>query len=203
MIRVHHLNHSRSLRILWLLEECGADYDVIRYERDAKTRLAPDSLRAVHPLGKSPMIEADGHLITESGAIVEYLCAQYAPDMVPAPNTPEYVKHLEWMHSAEGSVMTPILLNLYVGLLGEAGAPLQPRIQAELKSHFDYLEAGLRPSGHFVMDTLSAADIMLSFPCGVVSRLGRDEEYPSIAAFNTAMQARPAFQDALIRAGGD
>lgn len=202
MIKVHHLNRSRSLRILWLLEELGADYEVIRYERDAKTNLAPPELLAIHPLGKSPVIEIDGQTVTESGAIVEVLCALHGPHMVPEAGTPAHWQHLELMHFAEGSAMTPILLNLYVGLLGDAGGPLQPRIQSELKNHFDYMESVLRPSGHFVLDNLSAADIMLSFPASVIKRLGRDADYPRLSAFLEMVENRPAYQRALAAGGG-
>ena len=152
MITVHHLNQSRSLRIIWLLEELDLPYEVIRYERNAKTRLAPDELRKVHPLGKSPVIEVDGQQITESGAIVEWLCARHGAHLVPDPGTDAHIRHLELMHFAEGSLMTPLLLHLYVGILGEAGAPLHGRISQEIKSHFDYLETLIRPSGHFVLD---------------------------------------------------
>ena len=203
MITVHHLNQSRSLRILWLLEELELPYEVIRYERDAKTRLAPEALRAIHPLGKSPVIDADGQRISESGAIVEWICAHHGSHLVPDPDSDAYVQHLELMHFAEGSLMTPLLLNLYVGLLGEAGAPLHGRIGQEIKSHFDYLESLIRPSGHFVLDDLSAADIMLVFPVAAVNRMGRQAEYPKLAGFADAMHARPAFQRALDAAGGD
>ncbi|MCE8537428.1 glutathione S-transferase [Ruegeria pomeroyi] len=203
MITVHHLAQSRSLRILWLLEELGLPYKVIRYERDPKTRLAPPDLRAIHPLGKSPVIETDGIRLAESGAIVDYLCTRHAPQMMPPQDSPAWAEHLELMHFAEGSVMTPILLNLYVGLLGEAGAPLHPRIQSELSSHFRFMEDSLRPSGHFVLDGLSAADILLSFPVGVVARLGRAAEFPRLAEFAATMAARPAFQRALAAGGGD
>lgn len=202
MIKVHHLNRSRSLRILWLLEELGVPYELIRYERDAKTNLAPPELLTVHPLGKSPVIEVDGRIVSESGAIVEMICARHGPHMIPEPGTPAHWHHLELMHFAEGSVMTPILLNLYVGMLGDAGAPLQPRIQNELTSHFDYMESILRPSGHFVMDGLSAADIMLSFPAGIVGRLGRGDEYPGLSGFIRTIEARPAWQRALESGGG-
>ena len=183
MIVLHHLNRSRSFRILWLLEELGRDYDLRRYQRDAKTNLAPPELRALHPLGKSPMLELDGRLIAESAAIVELLCARFAPEMIPEAGTDAHIAHLEAMHFAEGSAMTPILLNLYVERLGEAGAPLHPRIQSELTSHFAYLESQLRPSGHFVLDRLSAADIMLSFPAQIALRQGRGEEFPRLAGF--------------------
>jgi glutathione S-transferase len=203
MIKVHHLNRSRSLRIIWLLEEIGTDYEVIRHERDPETSLAPPELRAIHPLGKSPMIEMDNRLITESGAIVEVVCAAHAPQMLPQAGTDAHVEHLEWMHFAEGSAMTPILLNLYVGRLGEAGAPLQPRIDEQLHSHFAFMEDRIRPSGHFVLDDLSAADILLSFPAQIAMRMGLADRYPKLAAFNTAIAARPAFQRAMEKAGGD
>jgi glutathione S-transferase len=197
MIRLHHLNRSRSLRILWLLEELGEPYEVTAYARDAKTNLAPPALLKIHPLGKSPMVEIDGRLVTESAAITEILCSRFAPQMVPDVTTDAYISHLELMHFAEGSAMTPILLNLYVGRLGEAGAPLHPRIQAELHSHFAYMENILRPSGHFVQDTLSAADIMLSFPAEIAMRLGHRDTYPALASFVDRMQARPAYVRAL------
>lgn len=203
MITVHHLNRSRSLRIIWLLEELGLPYQVTRYERDKTTNLAPRELAAVHPLGKSPMIEMDGHLITESAAIVEMICATHAPDMIPKAGTEAYIRHLELMHFAEGSVMTPILLQLYVGKLGDAGAPLHPRIAEQLDSHFAYMESILRPSGHFVLDALSAADIMLSFPAEIAMRLGRGADFPGLAGFVETNQARPAYIKAKEQGGGD
>ncbi len=203
MIVVHHLNRSRSLRILWLLEELGLTYDVRRYSRDPKTSLAPPELRAVHPLGKSPMVELDGRLISESAAIVEVLCSRFGPQMIPDQSDDAYLTHLELMHFAEGSAMTPILLNLYVGRLGDAGAPLQPRISEQLQSHFQYMEDMLRPSGHFVLDDLSAVDIMLSFPAQVAVRLGHAEQFPKMAAFVKEIEARPAFARALESGGGE
>ena len=172
-------------------------YDVAHYGRDEVTNLAPPELLAVHPLGKSPMIELDGRLITESGAIVEVLCQKLAPQMIPDAGTDAYYSHQEMMHFAEGSAMTPILLNLYVGRLGDAGTPLHPRINAELNSHFSYMNGLLRPSGHFVLDELSAADIMLSFPAEVALRLGRGPDFPELAAFVDAIQSRPAYQRAM------
>lgn len=197
MIKLHHLNRSRSHRILWLLEELGQPYEILPYTRDAQTNLAPPELRAVHPLGKSPMVELDGRLICESAAIVEVLCSRFAPDMIPARDDDAYIDHLEWMHFAEGSAMTPILLNLYVGRLGEAGAPLHPRIEAELDSHFRYMDQRLRPSGHFVLDRLSAADIMLSFPAEIAMRQKRAADFPALAAFVQMIEARPAYQRAV------
>ncbi len=197
MITLHHLNRSRSHRILWLLEEIGAPYRVVHYQRDAKTNLAPPELSAVHPLGKSPMIEMDGRLITESAAIVEIVCAAHAPQMIPPTGSDAYVEHLELMHFAEGSAMTPILLNLYVSLLKDAGAPLQPRIQHQLDAHYRYMNDKLRPSGHYVLDDLSAVDIMLSFPAEVAMRQERQADFPNLAAFVDAIHARPAYVRAV------
>ena len=201
MITLHHLNRSRSLRILWLLEEIGAPYDFVLHERDLTTNLAPEALRKIHPLGKSPMIEMDGETITESAAITEVLCAKFAPQMIPDAGTPAHLRHLELMHFAEGSAMTPVLLNLYVGRLGKAGAPLHPRIESELDNHFAYMETMLRPSGHFVLDDLSAADIMLSFPAQIAMRMGRRAAYPKLAAFVDALEARPAYVRAVEKGG--
>ena len=203
MIKVHHLNRSRSHRILWLLEELGQAYEVIRYERNPVTNLAPPELLELHPLGKSPMIEIDGRLVVESAAIVELLCARFGPEMVPPADSDAYISHLELMHFAEGSVMTPILLGLYVGILGEAGAPLTPRISQQLDAHYAYMEQVLRPSGHFVLDDLSAVDIMLSFPAEIALRQGRQDEFPKLAAFVAKMQARPGYIAAKERGGPD
>jgi len=199
MITLHHLNRSRSHRILWLLEELGEPYTVIPYQRDAETNLAPPELALIHPLGKSPMIELDGMLISESAAIVEVLCTRFAPQMIPARDTPAYLRHLEAMHFAEGSAMTPILLNLYVSRLGDAGAPLHPRITSELDRHYRYMNDLVRGSGHFVQDSLSAADIMLSFPAEIAIRQDRGADFPALAGFVEMIQGRAAYQRATER----
>jgi glutathione S-transferase len=145
-LKVHHLNNSRSQRILWLLEELAVPYEIVHHQRDAVTNLAPPGLQAIHPLGKSPLIEDDGNIIYESGAIVEYLCERHGGGhFVPARGSDDHIRYLEYLHFAEGSVMTPILLNLYVGRLGEAGAPLHPRIDEQLESHFGFMEDRLLP----------------------------------------------------------
>lgn len=199
---VHHLNNSRSQRILWLLEEIGQPYEIRHHQRDAETNLAPPSLTSLHPLGKAPMIEDNGRMIIESGAIVEYICAHHGGDQfVPPRDTDDYIRHLEWIHFAEGSAMTPILLNLYVGRLEDAGAPLMPRINEQLDSHFSFMESQLRPSGHFVGDSLSAADFMLSFPAEVAMAQGGAEAYPKLAKFVQWLQARPAYQRGLEKGG--
>lgn len=197
MITVHHLNRSRSQRILWLLEELGQPYQVKHYTRDAVTSLAPPELTQIHPLGKSPMLELDGRLIVESGAITEILCQRFGPKMIPPVESDAYITHQELMHFAEGSVMTPILLGLYTGQLGEAAKPLHPRIKQQIDSHFAYMESMLRPSGHYVLDDISAADIMLSFPAEVAMRQKRQADFPKLTAFVAANQARPAYFRAL------
>ena len=201
MITVHHLNRSRSHRILWLLEELGQPYTITHYTRDAETNLAPPELSLVHPLGKSPMIEIDGELVVESAAIVETLCNRFAPQMIPDPGTAAHLRHLEMMHFAEGSAMTPILLNLYVSRLGDAGKPLHPRITSELNSHYAYMNDCIRASGHFVIDQLSAADIMLSFPAQIAMRLRGRDAYPKLAAFVDWVEAQPAYIRAVEKGG--
>jgi glutathione S-transferase len=202
MLIVHHLNNSRSQRILWLLEELGAPYEIRHHQRDAVTNLAPPTLLGVHPLGKSPVIDDNGRVVAESGAIVEYICERHGGGhLVPPRGTDDHVTHLELMHFAEGSAMLPVLLNLYVGRLGEAGAPLHPRIEHQLESHFDFMEQALRPSGHYVLDDLSAADIMLSFPAELAAMQGRTAKRPKLAAFVEWIHARPAYQRALEKGG--
>ncbi len=199
---LHHLNNSRSQRVLWLLEELGVPYELKTYLRDAVTNLAPPELKAVHPLGKSPLLEVDGRIIEESGAIVQYLCeAHGAGAWLPAAGSDEALRHLELMHFAEGSAMTPILLNLYVSSLGDAGAPLRPRIDDQLAAFFGYLEQILRPSGHFIGDDWTGADVMLSFPAEVAVMQGLGAKYPKLAAFVAAAHARPAWQTARAKGG--
>lgn len=199
---IHHLNNSRSQRILWLLEELGVAYEIKHHQRDAVTNLAPATLTALHPLGKSPMIEDAGRLIYESGAIVEYLCERHGgAAFVPAHGTDDHIRHLELMHFAEGSAMTPILLALYTGRLGDAAAPLMPRITEQLDSHFSFMESQLSAAGFFLGDALSAADFMLSFPAEVAIAQGRGAALPKLAAFVAAIQARPAYQRGLAKGG--
>jgi len=199
---VHHLNNSRSQRILWLLEEIGAPYEIKFYDRDPVTNLAPPELIAVHPLGKSPMIEHDGRVVIESGAITEYLCERHGGGhLVPERGTDAHTAHLEWLHFAEGSAMTPILLRIYTARLGEAAAPLEPRINQQLDAHFAYMESRVGANGHFIGDALSAADIMLSFPAEIAIMQGMAPRYPKLAEFVNACHARPAWQRAREKGG--
>lgn len=207
---VHHLNNSRSQRILWLLEEIGAPYEIKFYDRDPVTNLAPAELVAVHPLGKSPVLEESddsasggkGRVVIESGAITEYLCERHGGGhLVPERGTDDHVRHLQWMHFAEGSAMTPILLRIYTARLGEAAAPLEPRIAQQLDSHFAYMESEIGDDGHFIGTNLTAADIMLSFPAEIAVMQGMAPRYPRLAEFVNACHARPAWQRAREKGG--
>lgn len=200
MLQVHHLNNSRSQRILWLLEELELPYELVKYQRGTPIPLAPPELKQVHPLGKSPVITDNGKTIAESGAIVEYVIDTYGKGRLkPAAGTPDYWKYIEWMHYAEGSAMLPLMLALYTGMLGEGGAPLRPRIDSEIANHFSYLEAGLKGREFFVGNELTGADIQLLFVLEAAgSRLGA---YPELAQYRTRMQGRPAYLRAIERGG--
>ena len=217
MITVHHLNNSRSQRILWLLEELGLPYEIKRYQRDPKTMLAPPELRAVHPLGKSPVI-SDGELtLAESGAIIEYLAERYGEgSLIPAHGTPQRLRCNYWLHYAEGSAMPPLLLKLVFRRVETAPAPffVQPVakgiarkvqrsfIDPQLKLHLDYLEGELGKAEWFAGDAFSVADIQLSFPLeAFAARGGLDSSYPRLSAFLQRIHARPAYQRALQNGG--
>ena len=194
MIIVHHLNNSRSQRILWLLEELGTPYEIKHYNRDAVTNLAPPELKAVHPLGKSPVIEADGKIIVESGAITDWIIRHHGGGrLMPAPGTPEHEDYLMWLHFAEGSAMTPFLLALYTARLGDAAAPLQPRIQEQIGAHVAYFAQCLGDNDWLVNNELSGADIMMSFIAELASAQGLGARFPNVAAYASRLQARPAW----------
>ena len=217
MIAVHHLNNSRSQRILWLLEELGLPYEIKRYQRDAKTMLAPPELRAVHPLGKSPVI-SDGDLtIAESGAIVEYLASRYGNGiLIPKANTPEYLRYIFWMHFAEGSMMPPLLLKLIFDRIESGPMPFFVKpiargiaqrakgmmVTPNLERLLTFMEAELGKSAWFAGPNFSAADIQMSFPVEAASvRGGLDESRPKLWAFLKTIHARPAYQRALEKGG--
>jgi glutathione S-transferase len=206
MLTLHHLNDSRSQRILWLLEELGTPYELKRYQRDAKTRLAPLELEAVHPLGKSPVI-VDGEVrIAESGAIVDYLIRRYGqendkPAMMPAANSAEFEAYQEWLHYSEGSAMLPLLMHLYVSRLGDAGKPLHPRIDSEMANHLGYTDRALEGREFFVGNSLTGADIQMSFVGEMAKVFDRIAPYPNLAAWLARMHARPAFQRSVEKGG--
>lgn len=217
MITVHHLNNSRSQRVLWLLEELELPYEVKRYERDLQTMLAPASLREVHPLGKSPVI-TDGELIlAESGAIVEYLVNCYGNGrLVPAPGTSEHLRYTYWLHYAEGSAMPPLLLKLIFDKIEQNPMPFFVRpiahaivsrvqssfIEPQIRQHLDYMEAEIGKSTWFAGDEFTAADIQMSFPLeAAATQAGLNANRPKLMAFLHRIHTRPAYQKALERGG--
>lgn len=204
MITVHHLNNSRSQRVIWLLEELGVSYEIKHYKRDEVTNLAPEELKAVHPLGKSPVITDGDQVIAETGAIVEYLLREYdqAGALTPDVGTQDYVDYVHFMHYAEGSAMLPLLLALYTGLLGEAAAPLQPRILSEIKATLDYCEYQLIRSKNFAGERLTGADFMMSFPLEAARARGRLTGYEACNDWIEQIWKRPAYLRALEK-GGD
>jgi glutathione S-transferase len=217
MIIVHHLNNSRSQRVLWLLEELGVPYEIKPYQRNATTMLAPPELRAVHPLGKSPVI-SDGDLtIAESGAIVEYLAGKYGGGkLVPAAGTPERMRFTYWMHFAEGSAMPPLLMKLIFDRMESGPMPFFAKpiaraiarkgkagfVQPNIDRILDFMEGELGKSAWFAGAEFSAADIQMSFPLEAASmRGGLDEKRPKLWAFLKNIHARPAYLRALEKGG--
>jgi glutathione S-transferase len=216
MITVHHLNNSRSQRVLWLLEELGVPYEVKRYERDAKTMLAPPALLAVHPLGKSPVIVDGAATVAESGAIVEYLIDRYgAGRLIPPPGTADRLRYTYWLHYAEGSAMPPLLLKLIFDRVAKSPAPwpismiarrIAGTVQAsfigpQLKRHFDYMEGELAAHTWFAGAEFGAADVQMSFPLEAAARAGLNAGRPHLTAFLERIHARDAYQRALERGG--
>lgn len=217
MIVVHHLNNSRSQRILWLLEELGLPYEIKKYQRDPKTMLAPPELRAVHPLGKSPVISDGDTVVAESGAIVEYLIERYGDGrLAPAPGTPERLRYTYYLHFAEGSAMPPLLLKLVFDRVESTLGPffVKPIARAiarkvkdsfvlpQIRQHLVYLESQLAERSWFAGDEFTAADIQMSFPLeAAAKRGGLDQNYPKLSGFLERIHARPAYRRALERGG--
>jgi len=202
MLTLHHLNDSRSQRILWLLEELGVPYEMKRYQRDPTTRLAPPELETVHPLGKSPVITDGDVTIAESGAVVDYIIRHYGKSaMMPAPDSAEYESYNEWLHYSEGSAMLPLMLNLYVSRLKEAGAPLHPRIDSEMANHLGYVDGALKGREFFVGTSLTGADIQMSFVGEMAKVFGKLGPYPNLSAWLSRMHTRPAFQRSIEKGG--
>lgn len=218
MIVVHHLNNSRSQRVLWLLEELGVDYEIKHYERDAKTMLAPNSLLKVHPLGKSPVITDGDITVGESGAIIDYLIDRYDAEhkLVPAAGTPERLRYTYWLHFAEGSAMSPLLMKLVFNHIEKAAMPFFAKpiakaiskktkesfINPQIKAHLDYIESELKKSTWFAGGSLTGADIQMSFPLeAAAARGGLDESYPKIMAFINRIHTSAGYKRALERGG--
>jgi glutathione S-transferase len=218
MITVHHLNNSRSQRVLWLLEELGCAYEVIRYERDPQTMLAPRELRKVHPLGKSPVVTDGDKTLAESGAIIEYLVDTYDDDLrlAPARGTPERLRYTYWLHYAEGSAMSPLLLKLIFARMPKGPMPffLRPIVRGicakaqarfvdpQLALHVEYWESELSKHPWFVAEEFTAADIQMSFPVEIAeARIGLGARRARLSAFLERIRARPAYQRALAKGG--
>jgi glutathione S-transferase len=218
MITVHHLNNSRSQRVLWLLEELELPYEIVHYQRDPKTMLAPPSLRAVHPLGKSPVVTTDdGLALAESGAIIETLIERYGNGrLAPVAGTPEALRFRYWLHYAEGSAMPPLLLKLMFDQIEKAKMPFFAKpiakaiagkakatfIMPNITSHLDFMEGELGKSKWFAGNAFSGADIQMSFPVeAAVARGGLDASRPKLMAYLERIHARPAYMRALERGG--
>jgi len=202
MIKVHHLNNSRSQRILWALEEIGAEYEIVMHQRDPETRLAPESLLKVHPLGKAPVVEDGDVVVAESAAALDYLVRTYGDGrFAPAYDSSDYMRYNELLHYVEGSAMLPLMLGLYVGRLGEAGAPLGPRIASEIGLHLSYLAHQLGEQPFFMGDTISSVDFHVTFILEAANVRGGLAKLPNLAAYLERMQARPAYQKAVERGG--
>jgi glutathione S-transferase len=218
MIIVHHLNNSRSQRVLWLLEELELPYEIVHYQRDPKTMLAPPTLRAVHPLGKSPVVTTDeGLTLAESGAVVETLIERYGNGrLAPAAGTPEALRYRYWLHYAEGSAMPPLLLKLMFDQIEKAKMPFFAKpiakaiagkakaafITPNIKSHLDFMEGELGKSKWFAGNAFSGADIQMSFPVEAsAQRAGLDASRPKLMAYLERIRARPAYMRALERGG--
>jgi glutathione S-transferase len=217
VITVHHLNNSRSQRVLWLLEELGVPYEVKRYERDTATMRAPASLRAVHPLGKSPVITDEGHVMAESGAIIDYLVERHGQGrLVPPPGTEARRRYTYWLHYAEGSAMPPLLIKLVLSRIKSAPMPFFARpiaraivdraldgfVAPQIKLHLDYIESELAGRPWLTGADFTAADIQMSFPLeAAAARGGLDETRPKAMDFLRRAQARPAYRRALERGG--
>ena len=202
MIVVHHLNESRSQRILWLLEELKFPYEIKFYSRDAVTRLAPPELKAIHPLGKSPVVTVGSDTVIESGAIIDYIIRRHADGrLAPDPASHDYDVYQQWLHYAEGSAMLPLMLNMYVARLGEGGAALHPRIESEIANHLGYVEGALAGRDYLMGDSLTGADVQMSFVPEVAKAMGKLPSYPNMAAWIERLHARPAWAAALAKGG--
>jgi len=202
MLKVHHLNNSRSQRILWLLEELGVPYEIACYQRLKPIPLAPPELKQIHPLGKSPVITDDGSTIAESGAIIEYILDTYGDGRLrPKPSSHDHVKYTEWMHYAEGSAMLPLLMHMYLGFLGEAAAPLHPHIDSEIANHLSYMEAAISGREFFVGPDLTGADIQLTFVLEAADASGLLLGYSALSSYLARMHARPAYKRTIEKGG--
>jgi glutathione S-transferase len=200
MMIVHHLNNSRSQRVLWMLEEVGAEYEIVRYRRDPSTMLAPPELQAVHPLGKSPVIEDDGQVFAETGAIVEHLAERFGA-LMPPPGSAERRRATYWLHFSEGSAMPPLLLKLYFSRMGEGAAPMVARADQQIGAMLTFVDSSLIETPFLAGESLSVADIMMSFPLEAAVARGGARAFPQVMEYLGRLHARPAYARALERGG--
>lgn len=196
MITLHHLNQSRSKRIIWLLEELNLEYKIAPYQRDNVTFLAPPELKSVHPLGKSPVIEDNGVVIAESGAITEYLIQRYGPHLAPKADSDDYVDYLQWLHFAESSAALPLLLKMFVAKDGAQTNFLAGYADLELDKVMSYVNQRLDGKRYLVADTLTGADIMMSFIVEILTKFGLLERYPNIATYAKQLATHDKFNKA-------
>ncbi|KHT47238.1 glutathione S-transferase family protein [Vibrio sinaloensis] len=197
MIILHHLNQSRSKRIIWLLEELGVEYKIVPYRRDSVTFLAPPELKLIHPLGKSPVIEEQGRVITESGAITEYLISKYAPEkFAPSQGSEEYVEYLQWLHFAESSAALPLLLKTFVAKDGAPTNFLADYAEVELHKVMSYVDQSLDGKRYLVADKLTGADFMMSFIIEILSKFGLVDRYPNIAQYAQQLESHDSWHAA-------
>jgi glutathione S-transferase len=202
MIKIHHLNNSRSHRVLWLLEELDTKYEIIKYQRDKFTNLAPKELKDIHSLGKSPVLEHNGKIIIESAAIVTYIIDHCASEnFTPNVTDSDYYQYLELMHYAEGSAIMPFLLQLYVRLLGDNSKPLQPRIKSEIQNHLGFLSNVLGKNDYFYRNKFSGVDIMLSFVLEAGKMSGALQSFSNLNDLLAKYQGRDAYKKAIELGG--
>jgi len=202
MLTVHHLNNSRSQRVLWLLEELELPYEIAFYQRDPETNLAPPELLGIHALGKAPVLTDGTTTVFESGAIIDYIVRRHGNGrLAPTPGTDEHEQYLQWLHYAEGSAMLPLMLKMYTSRLPDGGEALKPRIDGELDNHLRFLNRSLEGVDWFVGNRFSAADVQLSFVPQVARLLYTLEPFPNLAAFLDRAHARPAYRRAIERGG--
>lgn len=202
MIKLHHLNNSRSQRIIWLFEELGVPYEVVHHKRMAPIPLAPPELKEIHPLGKSPVIEDNGKTIAESGAIIEYVIDTYGNDKLkPQSGSDDYWKYIEWMHYAEGSAMLPMLMHMYLGYLGDAAAPLRVRVDSEIANHLSYIVLGLGSREFIVGSEFTGADVQMCFVMEAADASGLLKPYAALSKYLAGLQARPAYKRAIEKGG--
>ena len=202
MLIIHHLNNSRSQRILWLAEELGLEYDIVKHQRNPETMRSPESLCEVHPLGKAPVIEHDGNIIVETGAVIEYMTRKIANGRLSVePDSPDFAEYLQWLHFPEGSVQGPLIFDLIYQWTEDANEALYGFYDAEIVRHQEYLEGIVKDRETIVRSGFTAADVNLAWTLEIAECRGRMEDYPSLREYLARMRARPAYERAIERGG--